>query len=121
MRVFVYEYLSSGALGDTAGAASLRAEGWAMLAAVLEDFGRCPGVETSTLLNAQLGPVVERLCPHITPHRAWPGAEAQTFRALAAEADFSLVIAPEFDDMLAQRCAWIEEEGSHLIGPSASA
>jgi predicted ATP-grasp superfamily ATP-dependent carboligase len=121
MRVFVYEYLSSGALGDTVAAASLRAEGWAMLAAILEDFGGCHGVEMCTLIDARLGAAVERVCPHITLHFARPGAEEQMFRSLAAEVDFSLVIAPEFDDILAQRCGWVEEVGGHLLGPSASA
>lgn len=121
MRVFVYEYLSSGALGDSSSAASLRAEGWAMLAAVLEDFGRCRSVEISTLIDAQFGAAFERVCPHITPHFAQPGVEEQAFRALAADADCSLIIAPEFDEILAQRCRWVEEAGGPLLGPSSSA
>ena len=121
MRVFVYECVSSGALGDEAASESLRAEGWAMLAAVLEDFGRCPGVQTSTLISARVGSAVKRLVPHIRPHFTLPGAEERTFRALAANADFSLIIAPEFDDLLAQRCRWVEEEGCPLLGPSSSA
>ena len=58
MRVFVYEYLSSGAAGEDAASAALHAEGWAMLSAVLEDFSRCPGVETVTLLDPRLLPPV---------------------------------------------------------------
>jgi hypothetical protein len=40
---------------------------------------------------------------------------------LAAAADWSLVIAPEFDDILLQRCRWVEEEGGRLLGPSSEA
>lgn len=121
MRVFVYEYLSSGVLGAPAGADSLQAEGWAMLVAVLEDFGRCPGVKVSTLIDPGLEPAIRKVFPCIVPCFAQSGEEERSFRALAAEADFSLVIAPEFDDILGQRCEWVEEVGGHLLGPSASA
>jgi predicted ATP-grasp superfamily ATP-dependent carboligase len=105
VRVFVYEYLSSRAAPNVAGS-SLQSEGWAMLSAVLEDFGRCPGVETITLLD---------------PRIAQSGAEEHAFRELAVSADFSLVIAPEFDDLLAQRCRWVEEAGGRLLGPTSAA
>src|SRR5689334_15740916 len=43
MRVFLYEYTCAAAAAK-AGAPSLRTEGWAMLAAICEDFARIPGV-----------------------------------------------------------------------------
>src|SRR5690348_11319204 len=105
MRVFVYEYLSSGAGGDTSGMASLQTEGWAMLSAVLEDLIRCPGVRISTLLDGHRTPP-----PHwpdrIDIQRTQPATEQDCFRALAAAADWSLVIAPEFDGLLAERSRW---------------
>jgi predicted ATP-grasp superfamily ATP-dependent carboligase len=121
MRVFVYEYLSSGALGETAAAPSLQTEGWAMLSAVLEDFGRCPGVEAVTLLDRRLLPRIADLAPRVIAHAAPVGEEEQTFRTLAAAADWSLVIAPEFEEILFQRCRWVEEEGGRLLGPSSEA
>jgi predicted ATP-grasp superfamily ATP-dependent carboligase len=120
MRVFVYEYLCSGALAGSTGT-SLHTEGWAMLSAVLEDFGRCPDVEIVTLLDSRLAPPPGTWPSNIVHHPLRSGTEERTFRAHAAAADYSLVIAPEFDDILAQRCRWVEEEGGRLLGPSSAA
>lgn len=117
MRIFVYEYLSSGAAGADA-AVSLLTEGWAMLSAVLEDFSRCPQVEVSTLLDPRLLPRLSEQVPGIIPHLTETGAEEQIFRKLAGAAEWSLVIAPEFGDLLTQRCRWVEEAGGRLLGPS---
>lgn len=88
-----------------------------MLSAVLEDLARCPGVRVSTLL--------ERRCRAPFSEKTVPGTfflhEEDAFRKLAAAADWSLVIAPEFDGILAQRCHWVEEVGGRLLGPSRTA
>jgi len=94
MRVFVYEHLSA-----SQSEGPLHAEGRAMLSAVLHDLARCP---------------------HTTAEAARDDDEA-TFRASARTADLMLVIAPEFDDLLFQRCRWVEEEGGRLLGPSSAA
>jgi predicted ATP-grasp superfamily ATP-dependent carboligase len=118
MQVFVYEYVCGGA----GGAGSLRAEGWAMLAAVLEDFTRRPGVHVSTLVDPALLPAIPPKPEASARASAGRRGEAEpAFRALARAADFSLIIAPEFDGLLAERCRWVEEEGGRLLGPSAAA
>jgi len=71
-----------------------------MLSAVLADFRRVPGLRVETV--------------HEYP-------EEQRFRELARAADYTLVIAPEFDDILWTRCRWVEEAGGKLLGPSADA
>lgn len=115
MRIFVYEHLCASGIPD-AEQSSLRTEGWAMLAAVLDDFARLPGVEARTLLTAP---------PAGTPAWTWqlirPGAAEAAFHAEARAADFMLVIAPEFDDILETRCRWVEEAGGRLLGPSSAA
>jgi len=98
MRVFVYEHTC--ALADPSAAGSLAAEGRAMLSAVLDDFRRVSGVEPITL-------------------GAGEGREA--FCELARSADWTLLIAPEFDGILAERCRWAEEAGGRLLGPSSEA
>jgi predicted ATP-grasp superfamily ATP-dependent carboligase len=120
MRVFVYEYLCSGA-SVGASAASLHAEGWAMLSAILEDFARISGVETVTLLDPRLSSALPTWPAGVIAHYLDSGSAERTFRALAASADWSLVIAPEFDDILAERCRWTEEAGGQLLGPSSAA
>jgi hypothetical protein len=73
-----------------------------MLSAVLDDFCRIPGVK-----------------PIAFPPQ--PARERDTFTALARAADFTLVIAPEFDGILHERCRWVEEAGGRLLGPSPEA
>lgn len=120
MHLFVYEYLSSGAAGDASARPSLQTEGWAMLSALLEDLARCPGVQISTLLDPQRTPP-RYWSDRIVIQRTQPVAEKDAFCALAATADWSLVIAPEFDDILAERSRWVEEVGGRLLGSSPRA
>jgi predicted ATP-grasp superfamily ATP-dependent carboligase len=100
VRFFVYEYVS--ARVDLALPASLRQEGEAMLRAVAADLAWIAGAEVRTL-------------PASTPE-----GEQAAFRVLARWADFSLVIAPEFDNILYDRCRWVEEENGNLLGPSST-
>lgn len=106
MRVFLHEYVTVELAGQADVPASLRAEGWAMFSAVREDFARIPGVEVTTLSPQDC--------------RSSVGL-AERFRQLAADVDWSLVIAPEFDDILFTRCRWVEEAGGPLLGPSSAA
>jgi predicted ATP-grasp superfamily ATP-dependent carboligase len=75
-----------------------------MLHAVRDDFERVPGVETCGI-----------------GFQSYPGEEEKQFRALAKQAEYSLIIAPEFDGILLQRCRWVLEEGGRLLGPSPQA
>ncbi|HEY7329561.1 MAG TPA: ATP-grasp domain-containing protein [Gemmataceae bacterium] len=120
MHLFVYEYLSSGAAEDASDRPSLQTEGWAMLSAVLEDLARCPKVRTSTLLDSRRTPL-RRWSGQVVVQHVRPGAEEDTFRSLAGSADWSLVIAPEFDDILFERSRWVEEAGGRLLGCSPEA
>ncbi len=114
MRLFLFEYTCA---TDAGASSSLRTEGWAMLAAVLEDFARVPGVRATTLLHESF--------PHepagVAVHRVRTEEEPAAFRELAAAADYTLVIAPEFDGLLEERCRWVEAAGGRLLGPSVQA
>jgi predicted ATP-grasp superfamily ATP-dependent carboligase len=94
--LFLYEYTCAAA-GPVA--SSLAAEGRAMLTALTEDFRRVPGFEVCTL----------------------DADDEHAFRKLARTADATLVIAPEFDDLLATRSRWVLEEGGRLLGSSLEA
>jgi predicted ATP-grasp superfamily ATP-dependent carboligase len=119
MHVFVYEFVSSGYGGGSA-PASLRREGWAMLDAVLHDLGRCSGVHTTTLLDGE-GPRPALPWPNHETVFVSSGEEAARFREEARRADFTLVIAPEFDDLLLTRCRWVNECGGRLLGSDLDA
>src|SRR5436189_6487459 len=109
MRLLIYELVTAGGLGDQV-ADSLRREGAAMLSAVLEDFERSAGVEAWTLV-AQGGTPLGRHCRLVAPCD-----EAKAFCDLAASADAALVIAPEFDDLLATRSQQALDAGCRLLG-----
>jgi predicted ATP-grasp superfamily ATP-dependent carboligase len=113
MRVFLYEYTCAAPAAGEPLAPSLRAEGWAMLSAVADDLNRVPGVETVALLGEGCPP-----CAGAARYLSDPTEERERFRELAGAADWSLVIAPEFDGLLARRCRWVMEAGGRLLGPS---
>jgi predicted ATP-grasp superfamily ATP-dependent carboligase len=117
MRVLVHEHLCSLPDADD----SLRAEGQAMLLAVLADLANCPAVEPVTLVEPGLVESVEATVPGVEIHPVEAAGVERLVRRLARDAPFSLVIAPEFDDLLASRCEWALEEGSQLLGPTPAA
>src|SRR5260370_18856019 len=107
MRVFVYEALSAGAIPDPRPEGCVGAEGRSMLSAILEDFSRIPQVETVTTLQARS--VSEGISGF--PRLRFGlvkceitelgfAEEPYLFRTLAAQADFTLVIAPETEGLL---------------------
>jgi predicted ATP-grasp superfamily ATP-dependent carboligase len=123
MRIFVYEYTCGSGLAADTIASSLQTEGWAILAALLEDFGRLPATETLTMLDARIPPSWKKhacSCGAIW-HEIHKGEEESIFRALARSADFTVVIAPEFDNLLLRRCQWVREVRGRLLGSSAAA
>jgi predicted ATP-grasp superfamily ATP-dependent carboligase len=120
MHVFAYEYLSSGAAGDATAMPSLQTEGWAMLSALVQDLARCPGVQVSTLLDFQRTPPQDWR-DRIVTKRVQAATEEDAFRELAAAADYTLVVAPEFDGILAKRSRWVEAPGGRLLGSSPRA
>jgi len=123
MRILVYEYLCSGALAHPAAAlASLRREGLAMFRAIALDLALCPGVQLLAPLDPAL---LEKTRPwpgNLTLFRArGPSEDEALFKHLAGQADAALVIAPEFDDLLWQRCSWLEKESVPSLGASSEA
>lgn len=91
MRIFVYEHVTAGGLGAEV-PASLQSEGRAMLDAVVADFRRIAGVEVHS------------------------DCAADGFRAQSALSDWTLVIAPEFDNFLHDLSRAVLEAGGRLLG-----
>ncbi|MBX7103236.1 MAG: ATP-grasp domain-containing protein [Gemmataceae bacterium] len=103
MKIFVYEFVCA-THDDRPGAhasraASLLDEGRAMRDAAVEDARQFFDVRTLDF----------------TPH------EERDFRKLADWCDYALIIAPEFDDILATRVRWVEQCGATLLGPNSAA
>jgi predicted ATP-grasp superfamily ATP-dependent carboligase len=114
MRIFVYECVCAGGMGSDV-AASLRREGWAMLAAVVADFQRVAGVEVVTLLDVASPPLGD------VSIRVNPEDELERFRETAGRSDATLVIAPEIDLLLWGRSKQVIDVGGRLLGSAPDA
>lgn len=103
--VFVYEYCCAVGLGrdESDPAHSLYREGRAMRDAVADDFRRLPGTEIVTVDD--LSPAVEK---------------SAVIRA-TEQSDTAVLIAPEFDSCLEQRCGWVRTTGKRLLNADADA
>jgi predicted ATP-grasp superfamily ATP-dependent carboligase len=123
MRIFVHELTCAETSASGSPAHALRKEGWAMLSALLEDFGRVRGVQPCTILHSSSpAPWEERVSQSGgVCYRTEEGTLAQTFQDLVRAADCTLVIAPEFDNLLLDRCNWVETAGRRLLGSSPEA
>jgi tyramine---L-glutamate ligase len=115
MKLFIYEFITAGGFGAKA-PPSLRAEGWAMLAALVEDFSRVPDVQVLTILTHSAPKPIGDLCRHIKD-----GSEKAAFQEMTALADIVLVIAPEFAGILVERSRRVLEAGKKLLGSSPAA
>ncbi|HEV3342242.1 MAG TPA: ATP-grasp domain-containing protein [Pirellulales bacterium] len=106
MHLFVYEYLSGGGLlghaGPAGGLRSLLAEGRAMCGAVAADFASINGVDVTCLRDARPGDWRPEGCRCVDVHSS--DEHDHAFDHCAAEADWTLVIAPEIGGVLAERC-----------------
>lgn len=105
MKLLVYEYCCATGLGRSPvdPAHSLFREGLAMRNSLAEDFAQVPGVSVLTLD----GNTVE--------------AEPDEFQSRIQQADAAVVIAPEFDDLLADRVEWVRHAGRFALNCSREA
>lgn len=109
VRVFVFEFITATCPPPEADAPSemrsLYREGKAMQHAIVTDLAALPGVEVL-----------------LQPFRdASPEKIEQTFRQLASQADFTLVIAPEFEGILERYVRWATQAGSRVWNASVAA
>ncbi len=121
--VVLYEFVTGGgwrsAYPDQPCPASLLTEGQAMLMALASDFGRLPDVDARVICD-------RGTC------RMWAGmlgcqaievgdrSDRMVLAETAAQANWSLVVAPEFDGRLSERAAWVTRAGGKLLGCSLS-
>jgi len=123
MRIFLYEWVTGGGLVEETGALpqSLLTEGAAMLSALAADFMAIDGARVSVLRDIRLDALS-------LPGATLPGCEVievyskshhrEELERLAAEADHTLVIAPEIDDILVQTNRWVRSAGGRLLASS---
>jgi predicted ATP-grasp superfamily ATP-dependent carboligase len=116
----LYEYACSGGLLSTESTdnlATIAQEGWAMLRAVAADLVALPDTQVNVLADHHGLPAQLPDCELTPVHN--PADEQSKLRQLAKGADWTLLIAPEFDHLLYERCTWVESAGGRLLGPGS--
>ena len=117
MKLLIYEFICGGGLAGQLLPESLQTEGFAMLSSVVEDFSRIHDVDVVTTLDNRL----KNLKLPVETVFLAEDNEEEMLRNLSCEADFTVVIAPESDQILYERSRWIDESGANRIGSSLDA
>lgn len=100
MKLFLSEFITSGALSGAELPPTLASEGRAMRDALIADFARLPDVEIVMTCDARLpapGPARGQTMQHPLEERDW-------FERLCRECDAVYLVAPELDGILSERC-----------------
>lgn len=128
LTIFVSEYVTGGAWPEGIPTGSLAREGAAMLQGVVADLAGVPGLDLHSTWDRRLGPVgwshhlAGPVRSPLTVHESnSPAQEAELFAFWSGAASAVLVIAPELDGLLTQRCRQVEQRGGQLLGPAAEA
>jgi predicted ATP-grasp superfamily ATP-dependent carboligase len=121
MRILVYEFVTGGgwySTGDDAPPESLLSEGRAMRDALASDFAAIDGVQVNVLADERFDPPAFK--PALT-HRVRSAAQEQALLAdLCSRADWTVIIAPEFDGHLLSRVQLVEQSRGRLLGPTSN-
>lgn len=115
MKLFIYEMASAGGLGADA-SPSIRDEGLAMLAALVEDFTRLKRIEVVTLLDSSCSISLGHRCRRVAGPK-----EADAFAETARESDAVLLIAPEWAGLLERRTRQVVAAGKLILGSDPEA
>ena len=119
MEVLVYEFFSAGGSSqwqETVETASLLKEGAAMVAAVADDLVRLENVNPVVIQDRRLSGGMRQQAGDVV----WVAdsqSEQREFDRLVTQADWTILVAPEWDDILLQRARRCLQRGGRLLGP----
>jgi hypothetical protein len=120
VRIFLHEFVTGGGWytqNSDLPNQSLGTEGFAMLSALAADFSRLLGVSVDVLRDVRSRAFE---FPRCKVHEVRSAAdERQAIDALAASADWTIIIAPEIDGLLHARCLAVERVGGRLLSPGS--
>ena len=118
MHVFVYEWITGGGLVEQPGPlpSTLLTEAVAILSAVTEDFAALEPARVTTLKDMRLDDIPLPGVDVVEVHSAVDRQEE--FCRCASEADHTLIVAPEFDDILLDTLSSGREAGGNLLASS---
>lgn len=123
MRIFVSEFISSGAMSGTPLPDSLLREGQAMAIAIIGDLLSIPDCDVTTTIDRRLKLPQDSTQSH-SPRVEWiddANAEQAAFHRCVSESDATLIIAPETDGVLSHRVQLVRDIGRRSLNclPSA--
>ncbi len=118
MRIFLYEWATGGGLVEEPGAipAALVREGAAMIGALAADLVRVEGCRVVALRDPRVLQLALSSCEVVDVLSR--SSHCDEFERLAAEADATLLIAPEFDGILRKAAHSVVTSGGRLLSPS---
>ncbi len=118
MHFFLYEWSSGGGLVNEPGAlpASILREGVTMIGAVAADLIRIPGTRVSALRDPRVVQLSLHGCEILDVQSS--AEHFEQFERLAAEADATFLIAPEFDGILLKAARQVVHCGGRLHSPA---
>lgn len=125
MRVFLYEFITGGGMWSDgragAPAGGLLAEGAAMASGLAADLLRIDGCHVEMLLDSRLSEsVLGQMAGRVNCRRVSNADdERQWIERLASDCDVTILIAPEFDRLLLDRCEQVEACGGKLASPDS--
>ncbi len=121
MRVLLYEFACGGgtfswgcAPGDCP---TFLSEGSSMLRSLARDFSQVPGIGLVTLRDSRLPAFDLPGCEIVSVCDA--AGERDALERHSRRADWTIVVAPESQGALLDRCRWVEASRGRLLGPSA--
>lgn len=117
MKLVLYEHITSGALSEHPMPESLAAEGEAMLQAIARDLLAVKDISLVILRDARLSNVMTSSSVK-TLSSATQQQFNQHWQSLLTEEDFFILVAPESEGVLAQRCQQVQHAGKHSLGCS---
>ena len=118
MHFFVYEWTTGGGMVDEPGSlpATLVREGTTMIECLATDFARIDGAHVTVLREPRVLRLVIPRCEIIDVQSA--ASQRDEFERLAAVADATIIIAPEFDGILFKAARLAATCGGRLLSPA---
>lgn len=120
MRLLLYEWCCSGGLlgqPPSAGLEAIVAEGRAMLEALAADAAKDAAIDITVLVDPERPVTLPR---RVRGREVPVGAETESLVAAAREHDWTVIVAPETDGILASRVAAARAAGARVLAPSAA-